>query len=428
MRKSMLTKETTFTFPASFTGYKKPALNLCRNIVFTRLARIQYGAIEIHDGVKNFCIGEKKRDGLRATIKIHDPLFYASVVFAGSIGAGESYMRGEWTCDKLTNLIRIIIKNKETLVSLESGLARITALLYNILHAGRKNTIEGSRKNVSVHYDLGNDFYKVFLDETLAYSCGIFSSEQATLKDASLEKFDRICKKLRLTADDHLLEIGTGWGGFTLFAARHYGCRITTTTISKKQYDLAKQKISEAGLAGRIKLLFNDYRELQGHFDKLVSIEMIEAVGHHYYEEFFHCCSKLLKQGGLMLLQAITITDQYYEKHRKSVDFISRQIFPGSCIPSITALVSAATSATDMKMFHLEDITPHYERTLREWRQNFFKEIDVVRRQGFTDSFIRMWEFYLCYCEAGFAERYLGDVQIIFTKPGCRHAPIIPQL
>ncbi|MBU1057823.1 MAG: cyclopropane-fatty-acyl-phospholipid synthase family protein [Proteobacteria bacterium] len=428
MKKQLITNERAHALPPYSIGRKLISLHLCRNILFKRFLRMHYGVIEIHDGDNTYLLGKNKKNVLRAVITVNDPFFYTSVVLAGSIGAGESYMRGEWTCDNLTDLVRIIIHNRDALISLDSGLARFTEPLYKLFHAGRKNTRAGSQKNISAHYDLGNDFYSLFLDETLAYSCAIFVTEQSTLKEASLEKFDRICRKLRLDGDDHLLEIGTGWGGFAIHAASNYGCKVTTTTISRKQHDLAGQKIQEAGLYDRITLLFDDYRELQGKFDKIVSIEMIEAVGHHYYEEFFRCCGSLLQPEGLMLLQAITITDQAYEQARNSIDFIKRYIFPGSCIPSLSAIIAASSAASDMKMFHLEDIAPHYAQTLRTWRHNFFENIDAVRGQGFTDSFIRMWEFYLCYCEAGFAERYLGDIQLILTKPNCRHAPIMGSL
>lgn len=428
MRKDLITKQTALAVPTNLIGKKIMNLNLCRNIFLNRLSRIHHGLIEIHDGENTFSIGKRKDNDLRARIRVNDSLFYNSIVFGGSIGAGESYMRNEWSCDNLTDLIRIIIMNRDVLLSLDIGLARFTEPLYKIFHRRRKNTRQGSQKNISDHYDLGNDFYKLFLDETMAYSCGIFTSEQATMQEASLEKFDRICKKINLTADDHLLEIGSGWGGFAIFAAENYGCQVTTTTISQKQYELAQKRIREAGLSDRIDLLFEDYRELKGRFDKLVSIEMIEAVGHHFYDRFFQCCGRLLKPDGLMLLQAITIRDQVYEQHKNSVDFIKHYIFPGSCIPSLTAIISAVTSATDMKMFHLEDITPHYAKTLRLWRKNFFKEIEEIRKQGFQDSFINMWEFYLCYCEAGFAERYLGNVQVILAKPDFRQELIIPPL
>jgi cyclopropane-fatty-acyl-phospholipid synthase len=297
-----------------------------------------------------------------------------------------------------------------------------------LFHFLNKNTRRGSRENILVHYDLGDDFYKLFLDETLTYSCGIFETEDSSLKDASDAKYDRICQKLRLGGGDHVLEIGTGWGGFAIHAARHYDCRVTTTTISDNQHQLAAQRFADAGLTDKITLLKQDYRDLSGRFDKLVSIEMIEAVGHHFLDTFFRVCSERLKPDGIFLLQAITIRDQVFEKHKRSVDFIKRFIFPGSCIPSITAISRSIARATDLKLFHLEDITPHYARTLREWRRRFFDNIDAVRDLGFSEAFIRMWEYYLCYCEGGFAERYIGDVQMLFTKPLSRPAPLLGQL
>ena len=272
-------------------------------------------------------------------------------------------------------------------------------------------------KNILAHYDLGNDFYALFLDETMTYSCGIFEREDSTLKEASEAKYDRICRKLMLTTGDQVLEIGTGWGGFAVHAAGNYGVHVTTATISDEQHQFAQNRIKAAGLEDRITLLKSDYRDLSGKFDKLVSIEMIEAVGHHFYATFFRTCSRLLKDDGMMALQAITIGDQIFDRHRRSVDFIKRYIFPGSCIPSITAISNAIARATDLRLVHLEDITPHYARTLSEWRRRFFANLDKVREMGYSDTFIRMWEYYLCYCEGGFAERYIGDVQMLFTKP-----------
>jgi cyclopropane-fatty-acyl-phospholipid synthase len=243
-----------------------------------------------------------------------------------------------------------------------------------------------------------------------------------------MAKYARICQKLELSSQDHVVEIGSGWGGFAIYAAQKYGCRITTTTVSTAQHNLAKERIHRAGVAHKVELLLEDYRDLRGKFDKLVSIEMIEAVGHKYLDTFFRCCSKLLKQDGMMLLQAITIADQFFDQHKRSVDFIKRYIFPGSCIPSITAMSRSHARASDLKLFHLEDITPHYARTLRTWRRRFFANIDKVRALGYPETFIRMWDYYLCYCEAGFAERYLGDVQMLLTKPLCRRSPLLPPL
>ena len=337
-------------------------------------------------------------------------------------------MMGLWCTDDLTVLIRIILLNRDVFEGMDRRWTRLSAPAYKVFHALHRDTRKGSRDNISAHYDLGNSFYRLFLDETLTYSCGLFEKAGSTLKEASLAKYDRICRKLALGASDHVLEIGTGWGGFALFAAEHYGCRVTTTTISKEQYALAQKRIQEADLQDRIHILFQDYRDLNGRFDKLVSIEMIEAVGHQYLEAFFRTCSECLKEDGMMVLQAITIADRVFEKHKKTVDFIKRYIFPGSCIPSIAAMSHAVARATDLKIDHLEDITPHYARTLRAWRHRFLENIEQVRALGFSDVFIRMWKFYLCYCEAGFQERYLGDIQMRLLKPMCRPTSILPRL
>jgi cyclopropane-fatty-acyl-phospholipid synthase len=316
--------------------------------------------------------------------------------------------------------MRILLQNRGVLDGMEGGMARITAPVQKALHWTARNTHAGSRRNIAAHYDLGNEFFRLFLDPTLMYSSAVFERADMTLEEASLAKLDRICRKLDLQPADHVLEIGTGWGGFALHAARHYGCRVTTTTISRRQYELARERIAAAGLGDRITLLLEDYRNLGGRYDKLVSIEMIEAVGHHYYDAYFRKCGELLKPEGMMLLQAITIADQRYDAARKSVDFIQRHIFPGSCIPSVTVMSEAVARVTDMKLFHLEDIGPHYATTLRRWRENLFANIDQVRSLGYPEEFIRMWDFYFCYCEGGFLERAIGDVQMLLVKPGAR--------
>ena len=365
---------------------------------------------------------------LEAAITVHHPRFYSHTIFGGSVGCAEAYINGYWTADDLTALIRILTLNDDVFNRMEKGLARLSTPMRRLIHFLHKNTRRGSRENILVHYDLGNEFYKLFLDETLTYSCGIFETADSTLKDSSIAKYDRICRKLQLGRQDHVLEIGTGWGGFALHAAGHYNCRVTTTTISDEQYRLAAERFTAAGLSDKITLLKQDYRDLTGQFDKLVSIEMIEAVGHHYLETFFRVCSQLLKPDGLFLLQAITIRDQVFDQHKRTVDFIKRFIFPGSCIPSIAAVSSCIARVTDLRLIHLEDITAHYARTLRQWRRRFFANIDQVRALGFSDAFIRMWEFYLCYCEGGFAERYIGDAQMLFSKPLGRPDPLLGSL
>ncbi|MFO8084923.1 MAG: cyclopropane-fatty-acyl-phospholipid synthase family protein [Desulfobacterales bacterium] len=400
-----------------------------RQFLLEKLANIQYGQITVADSGRFYTFGQStKAFSLKTTINVHHPRFYARIVLGGSIGAAEAYMDGMWSTGDLTTVIRILIRNQSVFEEMEKGWARLSEPVHRIYHALRRNTLQGSKSNIIAHYDLGNDFYALFLDETMTYSCGIFEKDQCSMEEASTAKYRRICQKLQLTSKDHVLEIGTGWGGFAIFAAGHYGCRVTTTTISPEQYKLASQRIHQEDLTDKITLLCRDYRKMEGCYDKLVSIEMIEAVGHQYLDTFFAACSRLLREDGMMMLQAITIRDQLYEQHRRSVDFIKRYIFPGGCLPSVAAMAGSIAGNTDLTIFHLEDITPHYVKTLREWRKRFFINIDKVRVMGFPESFIRMWEYYLCYCEAGFAERYIGNVQMLLTKPLCRREPLLPAL
>ena len=306
--------------------------------------------------------------------------------------------------------------------TLEGSLATLAKPVLKLLHWLNRNTEAGSRKNIAAHYDLGNPFFELMLDHTMMYSCGIFESATSTLEQASLKKLDVICKKLDIKSTDHVIEIGSGWGGFAIYAARNYGCKVTTTTISQAQYDLAKERIQRANLQDSITILLQDYRALEGKYDKLVSIEMIEAVGYQYYDTYFAKCASLLKSNGMALIQAITIADQRYELAKKSVDFIQRYIFPGSCIPSNTAMQTSITRVSDLRLLDLQDIGPHYAPTLAAWRNNFFEQIEKVRALGYSETFIKMWEFYLCYCEGGFEERALGDVHLLLVKPDCRRA------
>jgi len=400
-----------------------------KRLFLSILRRLKTGRIHLVEDDRQWTFGQRTEDvPLEASVRVLDSAFYSRIVFGGSVGAGEAFMMGLWSTDDLTALIRIVLLNQGVFQGLDRRWTRLAAPAYTVFHALRRDTRKGSRANIAAHYDLGNAFYRLFLDETLTYSCGLFETEESTLEEASLAKYDRICRKLDLKASDHVLEIGTGWGGFALFAAEHYGCRVTTTTISEEQRALALERIEAAGLQERIRVLFQDYRDLKGRFDKLVSIEMIEAVGHSYLEAFFRSCSHCLKPDGMMMLQAITIADRVFERHKHTVDFIKRYIFPGSCIPSIAAMSRAVARATDLKFDHLEDITPSYPRTLRAWRTRFFEHLEEVKALGFSDAFIRMWEYYLCYCEAGFEERYLGDVQVRLIKPMARPAPILPRL
>ena len=394
-----------------------------RKLLFGQLERIEHGEIRIVDSYGEHRFG-RRHDGcqLSATLHVNHQQLYADAAFAGTVGAGEAYIRGLWHCDDLVALVRIFILNREVMDGLDSRWAFLTAPLRKMFHTLNSNSREGSARNIAAHYDLGNPLYELMLDDTMAYSCGIFETAQSTLRDASVAKFDAACRKLDLQPTDHLVEIGTGWGGLAIHVAQNYGCRVTTTTISQEQHRYATAKVAALGLSDRITLLTKDYRDLEGTYDKLVSIEMIEAVGANYLDTYLAKCAQLLKPSGSMLLQAITIRDQFYEQALKSVDYIQRYIFPGSFIPSVTAIGSALTRATDLRIEDLRDIGPHYARTLKMWRERFFSRLDQVKQLGYPDSFVRMWEFYLCYCEGGFAEGQLSNVQLLLTKPGYRHA------
>jgi cyclopropane-fatty-acyl-phospholipid synthase len=410
---------------------RRPAIieRFARRAVLARLAGIKRGRIAIEDGDERISFGEEISSAdLRATIRVLDQRFYSDLALGGSMGAGEAYMAGSWTTDDLTALVQIMIRNRDVMEGMDGGLARLASPARRLLHYFNRNTRAGSQRNIAAHYDLGNEFFELILDPTLMYSCAIFLRPDSTLEEAAIAKVDRICRKLDLRAHDHLLEIGTGWGGFAIHAAKNYGCRVTTTTISRAQHDYALKKIAEQGLGDRITVLFKDYRDLSGQFDKAVSIEMIEAVGHQFVDSYFRKCGELLKPDGVMLLQAITIADQFYESAVRNVDFIKKYIFPGSFIPSVTSLCNSITRASDMRLFHLEDITPNYAETLKSWRLRMFQNIERVRALGYPEEFIRMWEFYLSYCEGGFRERYIGDVQMLLTKPASRRLPILPQL
>jgi cyclopropane-fatty-acyl-phospholipid synthase len=394
---------------------------LARRLVQARLAGIRDGRISLIDGPERCHYGDRtERCPLQATLQVSDPRFWSELAFGGSIGAGEAYMHGYWHTDDLPALVRILLRNRAVVDGMETGLAQLTTPLQKTFHWLRRNTRQGSRRNIAAHYDLGNTFFELFLDPTMMYSSAIFERPDMSLHEAQLARLAHICRRLDLQASDHLLEIGSGWGGLALYAAQHHGCRVTTTTVSREQFELAGERIAAVGLRNRITLLLEDYRELRGRYDKLVSIEMVEAVGHQFYDTYFRQCGRLLADDGLMLLQAITIADHRYEAARKSVDFIQRHIFPGSTIPSISVMLASIASTTDMKLTHLEDIGPHYATTLRHWRKNFIARLDTVRELGYPESFIRMWEFYLCYCEGGFDERAIGDVQMLLAKPDSR--------
>jgi cyclopropane-fatty-acyl-phospholipid synthase len=394
---------------------------LAKEAFFKVLSRISIGGLVVHDGAETFDFGSSEvGSGQCAEVTIHSPLAYRQMLIGGSIGAGEAYMQGHWSSTDLVALVRLFSANMAVLDSMDDGKSWLKSIPLRIVHALNSNSLRGSRRNISAHYDLGNEFFGLFLDKSMMYSAAVFPERDCSLEVAAEHKLDVMCQQLQLSESDHLLEIGTGWGGMAIYAARKYGCRVTTTTISREQYQYACQRVEEEGLQDRITLLCKDYRDLDGSYDKLVSIEMIEAVGHRYYQNYFNKCSSLLKPTGLMAIQAITMVDQRYEAARDEVDFIKRYIFPGGCLPSVEIISSHLRRDTDMQAIHLRDITDDYADTLQQWRERFFKHIDEVRRQGFDTRFERMWEFYLCYCEGAFRERVIGTVQMTFAKPGYR--------
>ena len=394
--------------------------HLYKKIIHQRLSQIKDAHIIIKDGKSINKFG--KPGNLSAKINILDAIFYKNIILGGTIGASESFIRGEWSSPNLTNVIRVLARNTEAQDKLENLFTLLSQPFLKVMHKLNENSVRGSKKNISRHYDLSNDFFSLFLDKNMMYSSAIYKSRKTSLEDASTNKLDVICKKLNLKKTDHVIEIGTGWGGFAIYAAKNYGCKVTTTTISIEQYKFAKQKIKEAGLGKKIKVLLKDYRLLKGQYDKLVSIEMIEAVGYQFYDEYFKIIGQLLKNDGEALIQAITIKDQRYSKAIQSVDFIQKYIFPGSCIPSITAIQNSLTSSTDLVINDIRDIGHHYARTLADWRKRFLKNKQEIRKLGFDDNFLRMWLFYFAYCEGGFEEKVISDIHLHITKPGYRNS------
>jgi len=391
---------------------------LARVLVFKQLKKISIGYISIQEGAKKFSFG--KKGNLSAHITVHDPRFYGALAFGGSIGVSEAFMQKFWSVNDLTKLIRIMAINQNAMDQLESLFNVFLKPILKCLHYLNQNSVKGSRINISKHYDLGNDFFSLFLDSTMMYSSAVFKNPQDSLYKGSIHKLEMVCQGLELNAEDHVIEIGSGWGGFAIYAAQNYGCKVTTTTISKQQYLYIKQKIKDLKLTHKITVLLSDYRHLKGQFSKLVSIEMLEAVGYQYYDTYFKVCSHLLKPDGIAFIQTITIADQRYEKAKHSVDFIQRYIFPGSCIPSLTALQNSITESSDLKIYQVRDIGDHYARTLALWREAFFKKLSQVKALGFDEVFIRMWHFYLAYCEGGFKEKVISDIHLKLVKPGFR--------
>lgn len=395
--------------------------SMARKMVFAMLNKLEVGHLTLEEKGVIYTFGkDKETTQYVAELHVHDIHTYRDVFLNSSIGAGEAYMKGGWSSPDVVAVIRLMVANLNLINKMDAKRPIWSRIGAKIAHKLNANTKSGSKENISAHYDLGNDFFSLFLDPTMMYSSAIYPQLGATLEEASVHKLDRICQKLQLSEKDHLLEIGTGWGGMAIHAAKHYGCQVTTTTISKEQYEFAKARVEAEGLQDKITLLLEDYRDLKGTYDKLVSIEMIEAVGHEYYDSYFSKCSELLKPHGVMVIQAITIADQRYDYARRSVDFIQRYIFPGGCLPSNQVIAHKIALKTDMQIVGLEDITEHYAKTLADWRTRFHAARHEVTNMGFDDVFCRMWDFYLAYCEGGFKERAISTGQFIFAKPDHR--------
>ncbi len=393
--------------------------SIWRHLVQRRLGMLKNGRLEVLEAGQR-CIlgGQGSSDELpQATIEILDSACWRAIATGGALGAAEAFMGGQWRSPNLEGILRLMLRDQDALSGLEGPLSFLSAASRWIGHSLRRNTRSGSRRNISAHYDVGNDFFQLFLDPTMLYSCAYFASEETSLEEASIAKLDRLCEMLQLKPGLKVLEIGGGWGACAIHMARKYGCKVVSVTISRRQHAEATRRVKAAGLAERVEIRLQDYRDIPGQFDRVISIEMIEAVGAQYLGLFFNRCSKLLKPNGLMALQAITIADQAYRSAVKRVDFIKRYIFPGGFLPSIEAIMGAVRQRTDFRLVRMEDIGSHYARTLQLWAEALRRNWNAAKALGYSGEFLRMYEFYFRYCQAGFAERAIGDAQMLFAKP-----------
>jgi cyclopropane-fatty-acyl-phospholipid synthase len=408
-------------------GYGAPALarrGLFARLVHRALEDLMGGTLCIREAGTETRYGQcGSVNDLSVTLIVHDPRCYRRIALGGTVGAGESYMDGEWDCDDLAGLVRLLVINRDAMTRLDGAGTVVARIRDGVAHLTRRNSRRGSRRNIEAHYDLSNAFFETFLDQRMMYSSAVYEQPGMSLEQASVAKLERLCRKLELGPTDHLVEIGTGWGGLAVHAAGRFGCQVTTATISPAQHAAAVERVRAAGLDDRVTVVLSDYRDLRGRFDKLVSVEMVEAVGHQYLDGYFRVLDRLVKPGGLMALQAITIEDRRYRQAVRSVDFIKKHIFPGSFIPSVSRLVESAARHTDTALVSLEDIGLDYAVTLREWRRRFEARREDILALGFDERFLRMWRFYLAYCEGGFQERAISDVQMLFAKPGYRKRP-----
>jgi cyclopropane-fatty-acyl-phospholipid synthase len=395
-----------------------PGGGFSERVFFRLLSSLKYGCLTVEYRQRRQVFGSPTAD-LQTTLLIHSNRFFHRVLVGGTIGAAESYMDKEWDSDNLTNLVRLLVRNRTLMERLDGGWSNWLRPLRALGHFFRRNTLSGAKKNIMAHYDLGNAFFELFLDDTRQYSSAFFANPEMTLQEASQAKLALIVAKLDVQPSDHVLEIGSGWGALAVTLAKTTGCRVTTTTISEEQFAFVQELLSREGLSDRVTLLKKDYRALTGQFDKLVSVEMIEAVGHQYLDTYLATCSSLLKPTGRMVLQAITIRDHHYDRAVKDVDFIKQHIFPGSFIPSLSAIMDSVKRNTDLQLKHLQDLTPHYARTLFFWKRAFQANADRLLSLGFDHAFQRLWHFYFSYCEGGFMEDAIGNAQLVFAKPQC---------
>jgi cyclopropane-fatty-acyl-phospholipid synthase len=390
-----------------------------KRVALGTLGNFRGGGLEVVCPDQSYLCGEAEAP-LQGTVVVHDERFFRRMLAGGEVGIGEAYMDGDWSSPDPVTVVRVGLRNLER-VEDENRLFSILRRWRDLAqHWLRANTPAGSRRNIGHHYDLSNEFFRVFLDPSMAYSCAYYQTPGDSLALAQIHKFDLICRKLQLGPGDHLLEIGTGWGGLAVHAAERYGCRVTTTTISGEQHDFVQEKLSRRGLLcgrapGRVELLLEDYRQLKGRYDKIVSIEMFEAVGYRRYDDYFRTCDRLLERDGTMLLQTITVPDQRFARYLGRCDWIQRYIFPGAELASVGEILRSLARATRLSLFHSEDIGLHYARTLGEWRRRFLEALPRVRALGFDERFIRMWDYYLATCEASFLERNTGDFQLLLT-------------
>ena len=389
----------------------------CRSIVYAVFEKLNYGQLEIVEGSKHYLFPAEASDAsIKGKIHIHDVSVYQNFVKGGSIGVAQSYIEGKWSSPQLTNVIRIFAKAQQVTDTLEAKKSWLNKIKHTLSHWQNRNTQSGAKRNILAHYDLGNDLYTRFLDPEMMYSSAIYPTETSSLDQAQQFKLQTICERLSLNCQDHLLEIGTGWGGLAIYAAQNYGCKVTTTTISDAQFDYAQARINALGLSEKITLLKEDYRDLTGSFDKVVSIEMIEAVGYEFLPSFFKQCNARLKCGGKLLIQAITIADQRFDYYKDNVDFIQKYIFPGGFLPSVNVLCQHMTQHSDLVIEGLNDIGLDYAKTLQHWRINFLASWSDLTCKGYDEQFKRLWLYYFAYCEGAFLERSTSAIHLVARK------------